>query len=159
MKKFFAILAIAFVAFAACQPQEQGGVKGPVSVVNGEWHLVEWGGEAPAFDVYIKFKDGNFEIYQQVYSLNYVNYNGTYSVTDSTLSGVYTSGSKWACDYDFSVEKREFTKDDKTYKANALVLTSCEKSSIKSIYEESKIPQSIIDEASETRACEFTPFL
>lgn len=158
MKKFFAILAIALVAFAACSPKESG-VKGPLSVVNGQWHLVEWNGETPEFDVYIKFENGNFDIYQQVYSLFYENYNGTYSIIDSTLSGVYTSGSKWACNYNFIIEKREFTNDDKTYEANALVLNSNEKSSIESVYEECVIPQSVIDEASETRACEFTPFL
>ena len=159
MKKFFAILALALVAFVACTPKEEGGVKGPVFVVNGEWHLVEWNGEAPEFQVYIKFNEGNFDIYQQVYSLYYVNYNGTYSVTDRTLSGLYADGSKWACGYNFSIEKREFKNGDKTYKANALILKSREPNSIESVYESCKIPQAIIDEASETRACEFTPFL
>ena len=162
MKKFFAVLAFALVAFVACTPNdtpEPGVNLGVPTDVDGQWHLVEWNGETPEFDVYINFDKGNFDIYQQVYSLYYVNYNGTYSVADTILSGTYSDGTKWACGYNFTIEKREFTNDDKTYEANALILKSREANKIESVYESCKIPQAIIDEASETRAAEFTPFL
>ena len=166
MKKFFAILALALVAFVACTPNDEpnnepnnGGGTIAATDLDGQWHIVEWNNEKPAFDVYLSFDKGSFDIYQQVYSLYYVNYDGTYSVNGAILSGTYSYGSKWACDYDFEVKELELEKEGKTYKAKCLILNSRESSSIKSVYEACKIPQSIIDEASKTRACEFTPFL
>ncbi len=76
--------------------------------VVGEWHLSEWSGIAPGdfdFDAYIALnEDRSFSIYQKVEQLKYQLYTGTYSVTNTILSGVYTSGSNWGSSYTASLD-------------------------------------------------------
>ena len=63
MKKFFAIFAVALLALVGCE--EPNGPVGDSSDIAGQWHIVDWNGEAPVFDVYVEFNSGNFNIYQQ----------------------------------------------------------------------------------------------
>lgn len=148
MKKFFAIFAVALLALVSCDmANNENPAGGSSSGIDGQWHIVEWNDEAPEFDVYINFEKGEFDIYQQVYSLYYELFEGSYSINDDILTGSYTDGSKWACGYKFEVE------------GSTLTLYSQEDTSIKSVYEKCEIPQSVIDEASVTRASEATPLL
>jgi hypothetical protein len=150
MKKFFAILAIALVAFAACTPNNEpnngGGTVGATDL-DGQWHIVEWNGESPEFEVYVKFESGSFEIYQQVWSLDYELFKGTYKVNGDIVTGTYEDGSNWASGYKFMVE------------GNQLSMYSQEDKSITSIYEKCEIPAEIITEATTTRSSEVVPFL
>ena len=141
MKKFFALFAVALLSLVSC------GESGDINLLDGQWHLEEWNDEKPEFDVYIQFKNGVFDIYQQVYSLRYEHYTGTCSVNNSTLKGSYSDGSSWACDYKFTV------------KGSELILHSEESNSIKSVYKKCTIPQLVINEATSTRSGEGTPIL
>jgi hypothetical protein len=108
---------------------------------------VEWNSETPEFDVYVDFYNGTFIIYQQVYSLFYEKFEGSYNVSGDIITGSYTNGSNWACGYKFEVS------------GDQLTLYSQEDISVTSVYEKCEIPQAIIDEAASTRASEATPFL
>ena len=145
MKKFFAIFAVALLALVGCNNKENGS--GDASGLIGQWHIVEWNNETPEFDVYVEFKEGKFNIYQQVYSLYYEHYTGSYNVNGDIISGTYTNGSNWACGYKFEVADKELT------------LYSQEDTSIVSVYKKCTIPQEVIDEATTTRSSEVVPFL
>ena len=147
MKKFFAIFAVALFALVGCDKNNDELKSGNASALNGQWHLIEWNGEAPEFDVYVEYKAGEFDIYQQVYSLYYEHFDGSYSVNGDIVTGSYTGGQMWACGYKFSVS------------GDRLTMHSQEDTSITSVYEKCEIPQSVIDEATTTRASEATPFL
>lgn len=143
MKKFFAIFAVALLALVGCENK----INGPAgsSDIDGQWHIVEWNGEAPEFDVYVDFNKGEFDIYQQVYSLYYEHFEGTYNVSGDIITGSYADGSNWASGYKFEVNGSE------------LKLMSQEDKSIVSVYERCEIPQGVIDEAATTRAADAKP--
>lgn len=148
MKKFFAIFAVALLALVGCNDKKNDNpTPGGSSDIDGQWHLVEWNGETPEFEVYVDFSNSQFSIYQQVYSLYYERFDGTYNVNGNIVTGTYTNGSKWACGYKYEVS------------ANQLTMYSQEDISITSVYEKCEIPQAVIDEAAATRASEATPFL
>ena len=117
------------------------------SDIDGQWHIIEWNNETPEFDVYIEFKAGKFSIYQQVYSVFFEKFEGSYNVSNGVVTGTYTDGSNWACGYKFEVAGSELT------------LKSQEDTSIVSVYKKCTIPQSVIDEAAKTRASESKPLL
>ena len=114
----------------------------------GQWELTEWNGEAPEFNVYLDFKgDATFAIYQQVWSLYYELFEGTFQTSGDIVTGTYEGGSNWASGYKFAVE------------GNKLTLHSQEDQSVTSVYEKCEIPEDIISEATTTRSAEVVPFL
>lgn len=148
MKKFFAIFAVIALALVGCEKttdQTQGGGDG--SAIEGQWHITEWNGEAPEFEVYIKFEGGAFEIYQQVWSLYYELFKGSYKISGDIVTGTYEDGSNWASGYKFAVEN------------GVLTLHSQEDQSVTSVYEKCEIPEEIISEATTTRSLEVVPLL
>jgi uncharacterized lipoprotein NlpE involved in copper resistance len=148
MKKFFALFAVVALALVGCEKNpDNGPVGGSSSAIEGEWHITEWNGESPEFDVYVKFDGGNFEIYQQVWSLDYVLFKGTYKVSGDIVTGTYENGSNWASGYKFAVE------------GDKLTLHSQEDQSITSVYEQCVIPDEVITEATTTRSMEVAPLL
>lgn len=143
--KILSLVALSLVLMTACKNKNN---KGDKDAVVGEWHLISWNEETPEFDVYISFaEDGSFAIYQQVWSLDYELFDGTYSIDGDTLKGSYSDGSKWATDY-------KFAKSNKT-----LTLITTGGVEIKSVYESCTIPEEIISEATTTRSSEVVPFL
>jgi hypothetical protein len=76
-------------------------------------------------------------MYQQIYELNYVAYEGNYSVEWNVLSGVYADGSEWKCKYVGELSEL----------GDTLTLTSVEMNPIVNVYEQCEIPEEIIDEA------------
>ena len=105
--------------------------------ISASWKLVSVNGVEPEFTVYIEFFDGIFYMYQQIYELNYVAYEGNYSVEWNILSGVYTDGSEWKCKYVGELSEL----------GDTLTLVSQEENPITNVYEQCEIPQDIIDEA------------
>ena len=150
--KMFKIYALAVVSLlmmsVACggdddtkrpnTPTYEGEELGDISA---SWKLVSVNGVEPEFTVYVEFFDGIFYIYQQIYELNYVAYEGNYSVEWNILSGVYADGSAWKCKYVGELSEL----------GDTLTLTSVEKDPIVNVYEECDIPQEVIEEA-ETRS-------
>ena len=145
MKKLFAIFAVALLAFVGCDKNNGNRPAGGGADIDGQWCLVEWNGEAPEFNVYINFEKGEFDIYQQVYSLYYEHFEGAYSVSGDIVTGTYADGTNWACGYKFEVADGKLT------------MYSQEDQSVVSVYEKCEIPQSVIDEASVTRASGVKP--
>lgn len=143
------------MAVSACgekEPQHNGpvGGGGDIAAIVNEWVISSYNDAAPEFVVYIDFnEDGTFAMYQQVYSLNYVCYTGSYNVSGDILTGTYADGSNWASAYKVSV-----STDGKT-----LMMSSQEDVSLVSVYSQTVIPEDVKLEASETRALEVVPFL
>lgn len=144
MKKFFVVFAMSLLAFVGCN--RESGSQAP-EALNGQWHLVSWNGGEPEFDVYMKLNNGNFDLYQQVWSLDYKHYYGVYTVNGGVIHGQYVDGADWSCGYRFSVEGKTLT------------LYSQQDQSIVSVYKSCKIPQQVINEAMGTRAMDVVPFL
>mgnify|MGYP003290199629 CR=1 FL=1 len=141
----------AVVLFAvACGGKNPDGPKvGGFENIENEWKLVSVDGVANDFSVYIKFDNGTFAMYQQVYSWNYVLYDGEYSVDGGVLSGSYFDGGDWKTSYTGGVSED----------GNTLTLKSKETTPVTYIYEACTIPEDIKNEALGTRSVEVVPFL
>ena len=142
MKIFKMLSLAAAVLFAVACGNGNGNEDNKPSVGNfdnieNEWKLVSVDGVANDFSVYIKFDGGTFAMYQQVYSLNYVFYEGEYSVNGGVLSGSYFDGGDWKTSYKGGVS------DDGKY----LTLKSQETTPVTYVYEACTIPEDIMAEA------------
>jgi hypothetical protein len=144
--KIVFLTMLLLVALTGCGDKEKGKNKG--NIVVGEWALVQWSETTPEFHVYVDFnEDGTFEMYQQVWSLDYEYFNGTYTISGDVLTGVYADGTNWACGYRVNVVDGQ------------LVMYSQEDISVTSVYEKCTISEEIKAEATATRAAEVVPFL
>mgnify|MGYP003300934946 FL=1 len=142
--KILSLVVLSLVLMTACKNKDNN--KGDRDAVEGEWALVSWNEETPEFSVYISFAaDGSFAIYQQVWSLDYELFTGTFTVSGDTLKGTYADGTKWASEY-------KFVKSDNT-------LTLVDSADVTGVYEKCTIPEEIIAEATTTRSEEVVPFL
>lgn len=150
--KIFKMLSLAAVLLFAVACGEKNGPSGGTSVagwdnIEQEWKLVSVDGVANDFSVYIEFNGGTFALYQQVYSWDYVFYEGEYSIDGGVLSGSYFDGSSWKTSYTGGV-----SEDGK-------FLTLKDATPVTYVYEACKIPENVKEEATATRAAEITPFL
>lgn len=150
--KIWSLIALFAMALVGCGGDDDTNNGGGTSIVQtdiyGKWHLATVSGSAPEFDVYIEFtKDGQFNIYQQVWTLTYEHYTGTFNVNGGVLSGKYSDGSAWTGSYKFSVANSKLT------------LTNVDNSDEVNVYVACKIPAEVIEEATTTRAEGVVPFL
>ena len=152
--KIFKMLAMAAALFCAVACGDKPGKPndpkvGNFDAIENEWKLVSVDGVANDFSVYISFTDGLFFLYQQVYSWDYVLYEGEYTVEGGVLNGTYFDGGNWKTAYTGGV-----SEDGKT-----LTLKSKETTPVTYIYEACSIPEEVLNEATGTRSVEVVPFL
>lgn len=149
MTKIFFVLISLFAVACNTTPNGNGGSTGGGNtkwdsdgVIIGEWELASFNNSDEAKPrVYIEFREqGNeFTLYQQAYSVVWFRYEGTFTFDGTTLSGVYSDGKAWAAEYTVSFAKEP----------NRMRLIRKEDNKDISIYIESEIPETIIDEARE----------
>ena len=152
--KIFKMLSLAAMLLMSVACGDNPGVNGPsntgsFNAIENEWKLVSVDGVVADFSVYIKFESGTFAMYQQVYSWDYVFYEGEYSVSGGVLSGSYFDGGSWKTSYTGGV-----STDGKS-----LVLKSKETTPVTYVYEACSIPENVMEEATATRSVEVVPFL
>lgn len=76
------------------------------------WHITSFEESDANVDIYIQFNtDNTFVIYQRNNSLEYIRFDGTYTIdyTTSTISGVYSDGVAWSESYTFQIENGVLT--------------------------------------------------
>jgi hypothetical protein len=153
MKIFKMLSLVAAVLFAVACGEKVNNPNGPsvggFENIENEWKLVSVDGVANDFSVYIKFEDGYFALYQQVYTWDYQFFEGEYSIDGGVLSGTYFDGGDWKTSYTGGV-----SEDGKF-----LTLKSQETTPVTYVYEACTIPQEVYDEATATRSAEVIPFL
>lgn len=152
MFKLWSIAVVLLMAMVACEKPNNngGGVDVPtLTIVEKEWKLVSVNDVEPEFTVYLYLESGIFNMYQQIYTLDYLYFEGDYTIKGDTLSGVYVDGTEWKCDYQGSVSADGLT----------LTLVSKESNPITCVYEACEIPTDVINEALSTRSMEVVPFL
>ena len=114
MKRFILILSVALLALIGCKKD------GPQSAqlnIEGQWELVSAslgtksanvGGQIVS--VYMEFASGGkFSLWQQLGAGRFASFSGSWTLSGDTLSGKYSDGSAWACDYSVKVENGKLT--------------------------------------------------
>ena len=82
-------------------------IKGPdvAEAIVSKWHLISVSGQSSTPEVYVEFaQDLSFELYQKIGEGRYRKYTGSYTVTESIVSGTYSDGEKWGSDYEASFD-------------------------------------------------------
>ena len=83
--KIWSLIALFAMVFVGCGGDDNDNLD--QSGINGTWYLTSMCGSAPEFNVYIEFNNsGKFNIYQQVWTLTYERYTGTYSVDGNVIN-------------------------------------------------------------------------
>ena len=79
-------------------PPVEGG--GDTSSIAGIWHLTEWRGAAPSFEVYIDItEDGVVTLWQKIEHRAWECYYSSAAIEDGIISGVYSDGVAWGTSY------------------------------------------------------------
>lgn len=143
--KIWSLIALFAMALVGCggDDDNNGGD------IYGKWKLTSVSDCIPEFNVYVEFtKEGKFNLYQQVWTLTYEHYTGTFNVDGDVISGKYSDGSAWTGSYNFSATNSKLT------------LINTANSDEVNVYTECNIPRAVIDEATTaTRSEDVVPFL
>lgn len=137
MKRILYLLTMSVLLLVtACGKDDEDKAAFDLKDFYGEWKLTEWESTSANMDVYIDFnEDKSFDMYQKTESVRFVKYDGTYSITGFTLSGVYSDEVVWGSDYIISFD------EDK------LILTSTGEVMEKNVYSRTTIPDDVKQEA------------
>ena len=92
----------------------------------GEWHLTEWRGSEPSFDVYLSFtEDGVVSLFQRIDSRLWETFYSVVAYEDGIIAGEYTDGVKWAHAYYVEVNDNTMTWTSTTDSSEVSVYTRC----------------------------------
>lgn len=92
----------------------------------GEWHLTEWRGAVPSFDVYISIsEDGVVTLWQRMESRLWETFYSTVGFDGSIIAGEYTDGVAWAASYYVAVDDDTMTWTNTADSGEVSVYTRC----------------------------------
>jgi hypothetical protein len=92
----------------------------------GDWHLTQWRGSVPSFDVYLSItEDGVVTLYQRMDSRLWETYYSSVSFDQGIISGVYTDGVSWGASYYVTAEGDTMTWIDTADSGDVSVYTRC----------------------------------
>lgn len=97
------------------------------STIAGSWHLTEWRGEMPSFDVYLSIsEDGVVTLYQRLESREWELFYSVVSYENNTISGEYSDGVAWGASYSVALEGDTMTWTDTVDPTDTSVYTRAE---------------------------------
>jgi hypothetical protein len=97
------------------------------STIAGSWHLTEWRGEMPSFDVYLSIsEDGVVTLYQRLESREWELFYSVVSYENNTISGEYSDGVAWGASYSVALEGDTMTWTDTVDPTDTSVYTRTE---------------------------------
>ena len=92
----------------------------------GQWHLTEWRGIEPSFDVYLSItEDGVVSLFQRMESRLWETFYSVVGYEDGIIAGEYTDGVAWAHSYYVTVEGNTMTWTSTTDANEISVYTRC----------------------------------
>jgi hypothetical protein len=92
----------------------------------GDWHLTQWRGSVPSFDVYLSITEyGVVSLYQRIDSRLWETYYSTVEIDNGVINGEYTDGVAWAYSYYVAVEGDAMTWTSTTDSDEVSVYTRC----------------------------------
>ncbi|MBQ3043254.1 MAG: hypothetical protein IJD53_02240 [Alistipes sp.] len=108
------------------------------TAIAGTWHLVDWCGTTPSFEVYMEINTtGDVVLYQKMQSRDWECYTSSAGVTDDgIIRGVYDDGVAWGAAYSYTVT------------ADSMTWTNTKDESDISVYERCELPDGIAEATS-----------
>lgn len=100
---------------------------GDTSSVAGTWHLTQWRGAEPSFDVYLDINaEGGLTLYQRIESRNWNIYTSSVALNDGVVCGTYSDGVAWGASYYVTVADSSMTWVDVNDATDISVYTRAE---------------------------------
>lgn len=100
---------------------------GDTSTIEGVWHLTEWRGVTPSFEVYMDITaTGGITLYQRIDNNYWEIYQSSAYIDAGVISGVYTDGVNWGASYTITVEEESMTWVDTSDATDISVYTRAE---------------------------------
>lgn len=86
-------------------PTPPVGGDADTSAIAGNWHLTEWRGQMPSFEVYLSIsEDGVVTLYQRLESREWELFYSIVDYTNNTISGEYSDGVAWSTAYSVALD-------------------------------------------------------
>lgn len=86
------------------------GGGGDTSDIAGTWHLTQWRGAEPSFDVYLSItEEGIVTLWQRIESREWQRYYSTAVIENGVISGTYTDGVAWGASYNVTLGNETMT--------------------------------------------------
>ena len=99
----------------------------------GVWHLTEWRGAVPSFDIYLDITtDGVVTLWQRMESREWECFYSTAAFEDGLLCGTYTDGAAWGASYSVTISGDTMTWVDANDSTDISVYTRSELPNIES---------------------------
>lgn len=100
---------------------------GDTSAIEGVWHLTEWRGATPPFEVYMEITaNGGINLYQRIESNYWEVFQSSAYINDGIISGTYTDGASWGASYAITTGDNTMTWVDTTDSNDISVYTRSE---------------------------------
>lgn len=97
------------------------------SVLAGSWHLSEWRGAEPSFDVYLSIsEDGVVTLWQRIESREWELFISVVGFENGIISGQYSDGVAWSTSYSVALGDNTMTWIDTTDSTDISVYTRSE---------------------------------
>ena len=97
------------------------------SVLAGSWHLSEWRGTEPSFDVYLSIsEDGVVTLWQRIESREWELFISVVGFENGIISGQYSDGVAWSTSYSVALGDNTMTWIDTTDSTDISVYTRSE---------------------------------
>ena len=94
-------------------PTPPVGGDADTSDLAGTWHLTQWRGAEPSFDVYLSItEDGVVSLWQRIESREWELFYSNVGYENGIISGVYTDGVAWSASYGVVVDGDTMTWTD-----------------------------------------------
>ena len=94
-------------------PTPPVGGDADTSDLAGTWHLTQWRGAEPSFDVYLSItEDGVVSLWQRIESREWELYYSNVGYENGIISGVYVDGVAWSASYGVVVDGDTMTWTD-----------------------------------------------
>lgn len=118
-------------------PAPPVGGSSDTTAIAGDWHLAEWRGATPLFDVYMSItEDGIVSLWQRIESREWQLFYSTVIYENDTIWGEYTDGIAWGASYLVAIDGDRMTWTDTLFSSDV------------SVYERTEIPDEVTSNVS-----------
>lgn len=126
-ERIYSDIAEIITTESGTMPLPEPPVGGDTSAISGIWHLTNWRGTVPPFDVYIDITaTGGITLYQRISTNHWEIFQSSAYITEGVVSGTYIDGVAWRSSYSFTIDDDTMTWVDITNTEDVSVYTRSE---------------------------------
>lgn len=107
-------------------PTPPVGGDSDTTAIAGDWHLTQWRGAEPSFEVYLSIsEDGVVTLWQRIESREWELFYSTVNYENGVIAGIYTDGVTWSTSYSVAIDGDTMTWTDVNDSSDVSVYSRC----------------------------------